>query len=880
MKKFGIKLRIVCHCCHCCHYIVIGFSILLGCVSILAAREVSFQLSEIASSKPKSGYVLTISSEDFVLVSDQTGLFKVVNTEVSVIDLAAGSYEYELTDNTSLKKGNFSVNAETVVPIAIPLADAKNGEVTTEAETTSDVRRLATVRVKKERFSEKRLFTAGEARKLPGTGGDVLGVLDSLPGIISATGVFDTDLFIRGGAAGDISYRYNDIVIGSPYHEIFFFSVFPPELLSGLLFFPGGYPAKYDNVQGSVVDILDKDFYDYDKFYSVDLNLSLIVASLSASIEFLDKFRITFGGRRSYLEAYIALADAVGALNALGDFRLTPIFYDAHFIFDWQIDPTRLLKFVFLFSGDEFVFNTKNAEFQGATPEEKIFIDSSLRFGKTWDSEALSYSSKQDKYDYDILFYRYAERIKSTNQNTERYNLTNEEYSLRGSFNYVFNPFFSLDNYLKYSLDRGYGLNKVHPNGLQPPDPANYLTFEADGRPNGERLQEFINANILYNSQLVDLRESFLRHRLTLGSSLITSLKQVTFDTGFIFYYDNISQANVNGDFRLRTTYAPPVNTGNLEVFAYAGRFTQFPAIAIENEDNDAVFFQDYALKTPHTYQFGTGTSFLGAGFEVSLEGYYKLFRNQILFNPTYDTQYAKSPENWPTVNVGKGTAYGIEFLVRRLGNDWYSGWLSYTWSRAFVDRFSIPFTEDRGNVFSDPANNGLDYQTLRTVRAPYEENAEHTIKFLSLFKLSKRVSLSFEIIGSSGKPYSPKVIGTNSTFTRSTGCTGLECDSGLVFVDDPSRINGARLPWTLSINIRFDWIFYKSRIVEASLFIDVIALESAFYTNVTGYTYNRAFIRVPGGPYTIGMPAPTDIISELGGNAAVIPVLGFEFKF
>ncbi len=837
----------------------------------LAAAPADAELS-VDGTSAKSGYTLSFPSERLILISDDDGVFRSQLNDSSEVELAVGSYDYELLYQGTIIQDSLIVTADTPVSVVIGF----NTTVSANA-----ARRLGTVRVRKKSVSEGRTLDADEVRKLPGTGGDVLGVLSSLPGVTSASGLFDTDLFIRGGSSSDISYRYSDIIVGSPYHQVFFFSIFPYQLINRLLFYPGGFSAAYENSQGSVVDIIPNELGDYEDKYDIVFNLSSGYADLAATIGFLDKFRISFGGRRTYYEAFLALIEALDTSNELGlnSLELVPVAYDAHTIFDWQVTDSSLFRFIFLFSGDDLIFNLDNFEYQSSEDDETIYIDSSYSLSHNWDSEAIQYMAQADRYEYDVGFYRYAERDSEISQEVEIYDISNEEYAFRGGFNYFFNDVLNLDSFLKYSIDRGYGLKKTHPDGKPVPDSSDYLTF-ASGPPDSAGLDAFLNAIKAYNNELVDTSENVLRHRLTLSSSLISDWEYITLNSGTVLYYDNLNTRTLTGDFRLRLTGFPAVNNGILEIFTYAGRFSQLPNIVTVDSMAGKIYFQDYKLNIPHTYQFGVGTVWNAFGFEFSLEPYYKLIRNRLIINPTFDSAFPEADGNYPTVNTDRGHAYGIETLIRRVGKGWFSGWFNYTWSRAYVESFSIPASVDEAFLATDEGNNGSDYLNYELKLVPFNENVEHSIKIVASFKITKNFSLGTRFITGSGKPYTPQVIGTNSSFTETDGvdCTFPFCDTGYTFVDDPEQINAVNLPWTFTWDLRFDWVLARKKRVTISLFIDVFNLEALFFDNVSGYNYERQLIRYDPS-LNVGDPAPSYAITESTSNI-IFPVFGTEFKF
>jgi len=122
----------------------------------------------------------------------------------------------------------------------------------------------------------------------------------------------------------------------------------------------------------------------------------------------------------------------------------------------------------------------------------------------------------------------------------------------------------------------------------------------------------------------------------------------------------------------------------------------------------------------------------------------------------------------------GEGRAYGIEVLLKKNGRK-LNGWLSYTFSRT---RF-----RSLGEFPEDQINNGEWF--------PTNFDKPHDFSFVGYYKISRRVSVSSNLIYSTGRPVTVPV----SKFLFSNG-TRLQF----------SRRNEFRVPdqfrWDISFNI------------------------------------------------------------------------------
>jgi hypothetical protein len=114
--------------------------------------------------------------------------------------------------------------------------------------------------------------------------------------------------------------------------------------------------------------------------------------------------------------------------------------------------------------------------------------------------------------------------------------------------------------------------------------------------------------------------------------------------------------------------------------------------------------------------------------FEVSLEGYYKYFRQVIDFRD--HAQLLLNPYLEGELRIGTGYSYGIESMVRK-NSGRLTGWVSYTYSRSFRE---IPEIND-GNRYN----------------APYDK--PHALNIVVNYDFSKRISASATWVYATGLP-------------------------------------------------------------------------------------------------------------------------------
>ena len=149
----------------------------------------------------------------------------------------------------------------------------------------------------------------------------------------------------------------------------------------------------------------------------------------------------------------------------------------------------------------------------------------------------------------------------------------------------------------------------------------------------------------------------------------------------------------------------------------------------------DVWTLSDARIRPQHGYQAAGGLYWtVASSVDLSLEGYWKRHYNgldylsgaSLVMNPDLPSDLVRT----------EGKAYGVEFMVRKqLGK--LNGWVSYTWSRAFLRE-----TQEDDPY---PINQG------RWYAAPHDK--PHSLKMAANYKFTHRYSLSANVDYSTGRP-------------------------------------------------------------------------------------------------------------------------------
>ncbi|MEO7093673.1 MAG: TonB family protein, partial [Polyangiales bacterium] len=186
-----------------------------------------------------------------------------------------------------------------------------------------------------------------EMSRIPGTNGDALKSLQSLPGVGRSPG-FGAALIVRGAAPQDTQVFVEGVAIPIVYHFGGLSSVIPTEMLDRLDFRPGNFGVEYGRVMGGIVDVRTMSAPTDGKFHGL-AQADFIDARFVAKgpIPFLKNWAFVVGGRRSYVDLWLKpLLASRGA-----GFTAAPIYYD------WQAfaetHPTTKSRLRFGFYGSD-----------------------------------------------------------------------------------------------------------------------------------------------------------------------------------------------------------------------------------------------------------------------------------------------------------------------------------------------------------------------------------------------------------------------------------------------------------------------------------------------------------------------------------------------
>lgn len=171
-----------------------------------------------------------------------------------------------------------------------------------------------------------------EVRRIPGTFGDPLRVIENLPGLARAPFIGGA-LIVRGANPQDTGVYFDGVEIPLLYHFGGLTSVVNAEFLEDISFYPGGFGPYYGRATAGIVDVASRDinFDQYRGYAEVDLIDSGFFFAGPVKIDGLPKINFAAAGRRSYVDALIPpVLDIISGPEGQG-IVAAPVYWDYQF---------------------------------------------------------------------------------------------------------------------------------------------------------------------------------------------------------------------------------------------------------------------------------------------------------------------------------------------------------------------------------------------------------------------------------------------------------------------------------------------------------------------------------------------------------------------
>lgn len=530
--------------------------------------------------------------------------------------------------------------------------------------------------------------SAEQGAKAAGTGGDVIKVVENLPGVARST-VGSGQLVVWGAGSADTRVYVDGVHIPSLYHEGGYRSVIHSDLVKNVELQPGGYGSTYGRGLGGVVVVglkrLEADGYHG----SASLDAIDAAASLRGNVG--KRWRFQAAGRRSHLDT---------VLNSVtnedpGQFVPIPKFWDGQFRLGYTPSDDETVEFGVMLSSDSI-----NRQLVEADPQDNKIDHKESGFQRYY----LSYQrTLADGGTVGFVPYYGRDRVVRTLQYGEipaQFSNHSDVFGFRTSYT----AGASENVATTVGLDTEFTWSELSRQGsvTTPPREGDIYVF-------GQRPSDQVNADnwstmIGCIAPYGELDISFLEDKLhivpgarfeptLIGGSRIQPANGRNPPVG---YYNESAPIEP----RLAARYAA---TSRVTLRAATGIYHQPPL----PDDLSTVFGNPY-LNLSRAWHAVLGSNFkVSNPVSVEVTGFWVGQSNLATRSPL------PSPlESQALIQDGLGRAYGAQFLVRHDPANRVFGWLSYTIMRSERtdggSRDYRPFDFDQTHVFTALASYDL----------------------------------------------------------------------------------------------------------------------------------------------------------------------------
>ena len=606
---------------------------------------------------------------------------------------------------------------------------------------------------------------ASEISKVPAVFGeaDVLKVVLTLPGV-KTVGEAATGFNVRGGSVDQNLILLNDGTIYNPSHMFGIMSAFNTDAIGEVELYKSSIPAEFGGRISSVLDIRSRE--GNSKKITGSLGLGLLTSRANIEGPIGKKTTFILGGRTTYSNWILnLLPESSGYSGGRASFN------DVNLAVTHHLNDRNSIHASGYWSRDSFAFS-------GDTTFRYSNLNVSLKWRSNFsDRHSLELTAGIDHYG---------------NVLEDTFNAW-ESYTLGTDVDQAFAKllFKSLLGE-KHSLQ--YGLNAIlydlNPGTLNPLGDVSRVVTRALDRQRALEPSAFV-------SDTWSPTESFSLDagvRLTGFSDLVSGA----------FYGAPEWRLSGKYSFTPDFSFKAGVNTMRQYIHLISNTSSISPM--------DTWTLSSDRIKPQEGWQAASGLYWtVGDGkVDLSLEGYYKRMSNYLDYK---SGAILSMNENLPDDLVTtRGRAYGVELMAKKSVGK-LNGWVSYTYSRAFLQEM-----EDRG---VETINAGEWYC------APHDK--PHDVKLVGNYKFTHRYSLSFNLDYSTGRPVTIPI----GKYTYGGGTRLAYSDRNSYRIPDYFRLD-------LAMNIEPS--HYLKKLTHLSLTFGVYNVTgrknaySVYYTTSQGY--------------------------------------------
>lgn len=650
----------------------------------------------------------------------------------------------------------------------------------------------------------RRTISVEEIRRIPGTFGDPVRVIQNLPGAARAplgTGL----LVIRGANPEDSAVYVDGIRIPFIYHLGGYASVINPDLVEAVDYLPGGYGVEYGRSMGGVVDVKTKTTFPERSrvVWNTDALDTGVLYEGRAGRN--DQVGVAVAGRRSYIDGLLPVI--LPLTGADPDLVIQPRWYDYQLKLGEAVDDGGGTWSLFVFGfQDRLIASTPPGFAQGTDPDTQGDLGTTYETHRTY---AVWQRPLNDRWTARVVpsigvdgaNFRLGDAFRINQwqllvevrselvwEPSAAWKATAGVDFIGGWYWFDAQLAFSPDVLADYDpLDEREPWSTGGDGTAAGPDPYIDLLW----RPLQDRDRLLINPGLRLNQVTIT------------DSSLEAPMAELT---GVDPRLNTRLQATEGGTFKLG-----------------AGLYHQPP--------------QPFELWRPEgTVDLGFERAFasevgweqtLGPAISADVALFYKRLDDLIVQAPGF-TDLGSAY----FVNAGIGRVYGSELMVRHAPVDRFFGWVSYTLSRSLRNDAGAQAADASALFGGDPAQGWY----------PFDFDQTHILVAVAGYKLPRAWEVSGRVQYVTGNPTTPYEGGV------------YDLDQDFYFGYTTGRYNSERLPDFFALDLRVDKL-YRFKTWQLEVYLDLLNAARGENPEFTLYNYDYTASRyIRGLPF---IPSP-----------------------
>jgi len=550
---------------------------------------------------------------------------------------------------------------------------------------------------------------------------DVLKALQLLPGVKAGT-EGSAGFYVRGGGPDENLILLDGVPVYNVNHMFGFFSVFNADAIKNVTLYKGSFPARFGGRLSSVVDISMNDGNDHA--YHGNVTVGLISSKINVEGPILnDKTTFNFSARRTYADilAQPLIKSSLAQQPGMEGTSAGYYFYDLNAKISHKFsDKDRL--FLSVFTGNDVIYaNVQQSSTTSDLGSQKTWLKMDWNWGNILTALRWNHIISNKLFMNTTAYYTRYEFLMGVGTNTET-TLTTPASTTNSSINLGFHS--GIDDYAA-KVDFDYAPNPNHDIKFG----ADYIyhTFRpgvtvAQVTGGTQAMDTTIGDANIYSHEAV----AYVEDNITLNDALKANVG-LHYSTFFVQgqFYQSLEP-------RLSMRYL--INDKLSLKAGYASMSQYIHLLSNSNIElpTDLWVPVTKRIAPMRSQQASVGVFYnLLNMFDLSVEAYYKNMDNLIEYKD--GSSFFGSSTGWEDkVNVGRGWAYGVEFLAQKtIGKT--TGWIGYTWSK----------TERLFNRPDQELNNGLVF--------PAKYDRTHDLSVVVSHKFSDRFDVAATWIYSTG---------------------------------------------------------------------------------------------------------------------------------